>query len=323
MTTKIKLMMLIVALLSSGYSYSQQNVTVTVKKDDGMLHYQSEEDNNTTVTVKRDNGMLNYEPSKNVRGLTPYNPTPVKVKTYQELQQEQQDYEMRKLQIERMRLENERLKRENNAANSGNNSSSQDENVILNFPVSSVIIPSINPNTANEKDWYNQGEAYTLQGNHTQAIACYQKALNINPNLLLANKNIGYEYYLMREYDNAIPFLERAIRIEPKEGQTYSILGGIYLAKNNYYKTIEYCQKAIDRSKIGDYIFDEISGTSSPYSYIFSGFSFNLSDPLYNIGLAYYKLNNKEKAIPYLKEASLYYNEVGEKAKALLQQIKY
>jgi len=324
MKTKIKLMMLAVALLSSGYSYAQQDVTVTVKKDDGMLHYQSEDDNNVNVTVKRDNGMLNYEPSKNVRGLTPYNPPPVNpFEDANKIRKEAQENEMRQLQIERQRLENERLRRENNANNSNNNNSSVQEEADRNrydmssYPTttsnSSTVSTSNNSNSSNsmnESGWNTQGHIYSNQGNHTQAIACYQKSLSINPNFYWANNNIGYEYFLMGEYDNAIPFLEKAIDIDTQNPFSYSNLGGVYLCKNDYYKAIEYCSKALD--------------LKDNYNAYWNGRAtlFNFSEPYFYIGLASIMLKNIENATRFLKIAATYNDEYGKKANELLQQIK-
>jgi len=314
MKKKIYLLMLAVVLLSSGYSYSQQ--TITIKSDNGLLTYPSK--NESTITVKEDNGMLKYEPSNNYAPLRVPDSQPVRVKSVEEIRKERQEDEMRRLQIERMRLENERLRRENSANNSNNNSSDDVDNNRYDFgsyPTSNSSVVSSNNNSTNSNsmnaiDWYNQGVNYRKQGNIYQAIACYQKSLTIAPNFFWANNNIGHNYNEIGENDNAIPYLKRAISIEPQNPFAYSNMGGVYLAKYDYYKTIEYSQKAIDLK-------DNYNTYLNKYGAVNR---FNFSEPYYYIGVAYYKLNNKEKARQYLNIASTYNDEKGRKAKELLQQ---
>ena len=71
------------------------------------------------------------------------------------------------------------------------------------------------------EDWFNEGLALHDQGNLDDAIAAYDKAINIDPNLAQAWSNKGATLHLQGKYDEAIQALDKAIQIDPQVAQAW------------------------------------------------------------------------------------------------------
>ena len=63
--------------------------------------------------------------------------------------------------------------------------------------------------------WVNLGVAYRLKGNYDQAITSYQKALAINPNYAEAHSSLGTLYILQGKPQEAVGKFETAIKLDP------------------------------------------------------------------------------------------------------------
>ena len=229
MNKKINVLMLTFVLLSSGYSYSQQ--TITIKRDNGMLTYPS--GNQSTITVKRDNGLLNYEPSNYNYPTLNAPASSVKVESYEEIRRKRQEDEMRQLQIERARLENERLRRENNAANSGNNSAYQNNNVSStnssnNSYSNSSYYNSSAVSTMSDYDLFNIINSSINSEKYHEAISYLKQAISRYPESAELYDAIGRVYETIGKNDEAITFMKRALAIIPNNIDYLSHLGRIY-----------------------------------------------------------------------------------------------
>ena len=74
----------------------------------------------------------------------------------------------------------------------------------------------INPDYA--VAWYNMGDAYDEKGDYDEAIRCYRKAVEINPDYAVAWYNMGFAYYRKRDYSNARMCFKRACDLGYREG---------------------------------------------------------------------------------------------------------
>ncbi|HEX2067353.1 MAG TPA: tetratricopeptide repeat-containing serine protease family protein [Nitrososphaeraceae archaeon] len=63
--------------------------------------------------------------------------------------------------------------------------------------------------------WYNKGLALENLGKHQEAIACYDKALEIDPNAAPVCNNKGNALANMRQYGEAIACYDKALEIDP------------------------------------------------------------------------------------------------------------
>ncbi|MBN2518256.1 MAG: tetratricopeptide repeat protein [Candidatus Altiarchaeota archaeon] len=76
-----------------------------------------------------------------------------------------------------------------------------------------------------EEDYKNLGNAYLLLSEFKEAIARYQKALQLNPNYGDAYTNLGAVYNLIGMPHDALAYLQRALQLNPNDDEVYNNLG--------------------------------------------------------------------------------------------------
>lgn len=118
----------------------------------------------------------------------------------------------------------------------------------------------------------NQGVLFNKQGEYNKAIAAFNKALELDPNLALAYNNRAWAYIELRQYEQAIGDCDKALELDPDLALAYSNRGLAYLRLGQYQQTINDCNKAINLDP----------GLALAYS---------------NRGMAYIELGQYEKAI--------------------------
>ncbi len=91
----------------------------------------------------------------------------------------------------------------------------------------------------------NRGIAYMQKGNFGQAIADYNKALEINPNYVFAYNYRGLTYIKKGNLDQAISDFSEAIRIKPDYAEAYYFRGLSWFYKNKIGEGL----KDIDKAK--------------------------------------------------------------------------
>lgn len=101
---------------------------------------------------------------------------------------------------------------------------------------------SINPNLADAHHWYSFYLSTT--GRHEEAILEMQEALQLDPLSLIISANMGFTYYVGREYDKAIDQLKKTIDLDPNFAITYQYLGYTYEQKKMYDQALQALRKA-------------------------------------------------------------------------------
>jgi tetratricopeptide (TPR) repeat protein len=91
---------------------------------------------------------------------------------------------------------------------------------------------------------YNRGAAFMAKGDYDQAIACFDKAIRIEPRFAEAYCNRGTAYYEKGQYDAAISDFSRAIEIEPGFAEAYYNRAVAYYDKQEYDRARQDAQKA-------------------------------------------------------------------------------
>jgi tetratricopeptide (TPR) repeat protein len=78
---------------------------------------------------------------------------------------------------------------------------------------------------AEEIPYYNLGAGLNLQRRFDEAIGCYQKALEINPNFAEAHNNLGTTLNSQGRLDEAIGCFQKALKINPYFAEAHNNLG--------------------------------------------------------------------------------------------------
>ena len=101
--------------------------------------------------------------------------------------------------------------------------------------------------------------AYFSRGQYARAIAVYQKAIQIAPDLVRANYNLGKVYQKIGKPNEAITQFSRSIELNPDFADAYLSLGAAYgqrapmskgtpthVIYKDLEKAVEYCAKAVE-----------------------------------------------------------------------------
>ncbi len=102
---------------------------------------------------------------------------------------------------------------------------------------------ALNPEYATA--YHNRGYAYRVQGQYTQAIADYTRAIALNPEYATAYHNRGYAYRVQGQYTQAIADYTRAIALNPEYATAYGNRGSAYYGQGQYEEAIADYTRAI------------------------------------------------------------------------------
>lgn len=149
---------------------------------------------------------------------------------------------------------------------------------------------------------YNQGNELALQGKIEEAIALWQKAINLKPDFAEPYGQMGMILRHQGKYKEAIPLLEKAIELKPDLVAAHQHLCGIYRDGTNLAKA----RQAVDR-------YAEACGTIDPIMTAIYGISTYQVSGLNHIARERFlqlesKLNSQLERSTYVEIKSLYAN---------------
>jgi eukaryotic-like serine/threonine-protein kinase len=102
---------------------------------------------------------------------------------------------------------------------------------------------ALNPGYANGLHWYALYLA--AAGRREESITEIKLAREIDPKSLIINANVGWCYYVAREFDKAIEAEKATLQLEPSFGVAYGYLGQAYLEKGQFTEAIEAFRKNV------------------------------------------------------------------------------
>jgi tetratricopeptide (TPR) repeat protein len=120
--------------------------------------------------------------------------------------------------------------------------------------------------------WNNLGLLAIREGHTSQAIPYFEKALQLNPDHLIALDNLGNAYRQLRQWETAQKMLERAVEVGPQDPEANYSLGMVYAQLNDTDRAYEYLQRALK------------SRTDYP-------------EALNNLGVLYLRTNRRDQAV--------------------------
>lgn len=74
-------------------------------------------------------------------------------------------------------------------------------------------------------EWYSKGDAFVNQGKYNEAIECYDKVLEIDPNHIIAWNNKGWALNELGRYSEAVACLDKALQLDPNLAVAWSNKG--------------------------------------------------------------------------------------------------
>ncbi len=93
--------------------------------------------------------------------------------------------------------------------------------------------------------WNNLGLLATQEGRTDEAIRCFQQALQLNPDHLIALNNLGNAYRLQKSWDAARKTFERALEVSSNDPDANYGLGMVYAQADDSTHAYEYLQRAL------------------------------------------------------------------------------
>jgi tetratricopeptide (TPR) repeat protein len=83
------------------------------------------------------------------------------------------------------------------------------------------------------------------KGDLDGAIACYQKAIDLDPTFNLAHNNLGYSLAAKGDLDGAIACYQKALELDPKLAQAWGATGMTLLTQGRYAEAREATRRAL------------------------------------------------------------------------------
>lgn len=85
--------------------------------------------------------------------------------------------------------------------------------------------------------WVFRGMACTRRRHYTEALAAFERALEIEPSLLDALLGMGNAYYALERYDDALRTYDRTLELAPESP-------ALHLARSNALDALGRCDEA-------------------------------------------------------------------------------
>lgn len=93
---------------------------------------------------------------------------------------------------------------------------------------------------------FNQGEVYRSQDLHDEAVASYEKALELKPDYAEAHRGLGDVYGFRKLYDQAITSYKKALDLMPDHAEAHKGLADAYRERKRYAAAIVSYRNALE-----------------------------------------------------------------------------
>ena len=137
----------------------------------------------------------------------------------------------------------------------------------------SATYPDTLPNS-----WNNLGILSTREGRMNDAVEYFQKALQLNPDHLIALDNLGMAHRQLKHWDEARAAFERALSVSPTDPEANYGLGMVYAQTDDTVRASEYLHKALQAQPV-------------------------YPEALNNLGILYLKTQRRDEAVASFEES--------------------
>ncbi|MDI6768385.1 MAG: tetratricopeptide repeat protein [Anaerolineales bacterium] len=108
--------------------------------------------------------------------------------------------------------------------------------------------------------WNNLGVVYSALGRSDEAIAEFQKAIQLDPKLAHPHNGLGNVYPDLGRSDDAIAEFQKAIQLDPQDAAPYYGLGNVYYDLKRYDDALAANQRAIQLDPNNPYAHNNLAG---------------------------------------------------------------
>ena len=102
----------------------------------------------------------------------------------------------------------------------------------------------LEPRKATAEECLSLGNTFSKNGELNQAIACYQRAIQLNPQLVEASYKLGEIFIQNGQWGEAVACYQRVISANPNSGAAYQKLGDALLQQEQLESALQNYQKA-------------------------------------------------------------------------------
>jgi tetratricopeptide (TPR) repeat protein len=176
------------------------------------------------------------------------------------------------------------------------------------------------------EEWRERGIKALEGGYYNIALACFTKAIALNPNDADSYHTMGVIYNKQGETKKAISYLEKAIVLDPTSAKSHYYLGTVYTEKRKFGKAIRAFKNATALNpqdsdvhySLGEALFEK-KKTKEAISEYEKVLSLNPShaDAHHGLGTIYLKKGAPQKAAEHFYKAGLLFLKQGNKEGAL------
>ncbi|MFZ5800829.1 MAG: tetratricopeptide repeat protein [Candidatus Omnitrophota bacterium] len=111
------------------------------------------------------------------------------------------------------------------------------------------LTAAIKANPGDANNYFSRGMLYANNFYYDQALNDFQQALNLNPNLPIANNYVCYIYANKRQFNKAEGYCQKAIEQSPNFSKPYFNLARIYRHRKDLERAVAQISKAIELEK--------------------------------------------------------------------------
>ena len=106
-----------------------------------------------------------------------------------------------------------------------------------------------------ERGYNNRGNAYAALGRFSEALADYQKSIELNPKYPEGYNNSGYMYFTLNKLEEALYGFNTAIGLKPDYGDAYGNRAALLTAMGRYAESLSDFDRAIQLSSVKPFYF--------------------------------------------------------------------
>lgn len=154
--------------------------------------------------------------------------------------------------------------------------------------------------------WVAAGDGHSGAGRDQDALDAYRRALDADPDSVMAYNGIGVVYTRMKRFDEAVAAFEQALKRDPDSAWTRSNLGLAYIELRKYPEAIDALRRAVRSMpdlSVAHFNLGIAYAKSEQYREAAASYqeairlSPSMADAYYGLGLAYLGLHDRKAAL--------------------------